>query len=233
MQWNIIETPPASAEENMEKDRQLLMDLGTQINPILHLYNWKNLSITFGHFVQIEKVLRVDRAKGMGIDLAKRPTGGGVVFHLWDLAFSVLVPTTCPIFSENPLKNYACINRVIQRIAIDFLKTETNLMEKETLNTNKNCSNFCMAHPTKYDVVIMNKKIAGAAQRKTRHGFLHQGTIALIPSDKKILSELLEEEICQAIEQSTFPLFKNSQELENRRDLLKKKLKLFFNELNP
>ena len=42
------------------------------------------------------------------------------------------------------------------------------------------CQHFCMARPTKYDLIVAGKKVAGAAQRQIKSGYLHQGSIAMV-----------------------------------------------------
>jgi len=164
--------------------------------------------------------------------MSRRPTGGGVVFHLWDLAFSVLIPAKCSLFSENTLENYALVNRVVQEVvAQEFVKGATTLTPMDSDALSAECSHFCMARPTKYDVMLEGRKIAGAAQRKTKDGFLHQGTIALISPDQELLSKLLDEEVKEAMLKSTFPLFNDPQELDNGRKLITERLKRFFTEL--
>jgi lipoate---protein ligase len=189
MDWEIIERAAASAEENMEVDAKLLEELGARSRPILHLYGWARPSVTFGYFIKPEKVLDVEEAKRRGIEWARRPTGGGVVFHLWDLAFSVLVPAKSKLFSANTLENYRLINGVVQEMAQEWLGREVDLTPED----GGSCGNFCMAGPTKYDVVIAGKKIAGAAQRKTKEGFLHQGTIALVRPEEEILEAVVKD----------------------------------------
>jgi lipoate-protein ligase A len=46
-------------------------------------------------------------------------------------------------------------------------------------------SNACFANPVAADVLLEGRKIAGAAQRRTRTGLLHQGSIqhATLPAD--------------------------------------------------
>ena len=39
------------------------------------------------------------------------------------------------------------------------------------------CDNECFANPVRADVMIDGRKIAGAAQRRTRRGLLQQGSI--------------------------------------------------------
>ena len=231
MEWDVLETGVSSATENMELDGELLAQLGGRENPILHLYEWKRPSVTFGYFIRPERVVNLGEAEKAGLDWSRRPTGGGVVFHLWDLAFSVLVPARCSLFSENTLENYGLVNRVVQKVVKDFLGAATSLIPTDGDLVHPQCSHFCMARPTKYDVVLEGRKIAGAAQRKTKDGFLHQGTIALIPPDEELLLKLLAPEVKEAMVQSTFPLFNDPQELDNGRQLLTERLKRFFTEL--
>jgi lipoate-protein ligase A len=50
---------------------------------------------------------------------------------------------------------------------------------------------FCMARPTRYDVMWEGKKVGGAAQRRSRHAYLHQGTIAITPAPQRVLEDVL------------------------------------------
>lgn len=178
--WTVIETPPSSAFEIMEKDRQLLADL--EETPILHLYEWEAQAATYGHFIKIEEHLKTPSI----LDLAKRPTGGGIIFHTFDLAFSVLLPASHPAFSDNTLSNYHYINSGVAR-ALEA----TELLPNEPIPLDAPSTHFCMAKPTKYDVMIGGRKLAGAAQRKMRQGLLHQGSISLAPPNEAFLDEVL------------------------------------------
>lgn len=191
MRWTILDTREASAEKNMTLDAELLEQLGEEA--ILHFYEWERPSISHGYFIEPGALLNLQNVQKRGIDLARRPTGGGVVFHLWDFAFSVLVPSSSPHFSHNPLHNYAFINRAVLAAVQEFLGTREKweLISDDAPAWDETCTSFCMAKPTKYDVVLRGKKIAGAAQRKRKQGFLHQGTIALVMPPKEELFELL------------------------------------------
>jgi lipoate-protein ligase A len=77
-----------------------------------------------------------------------------------------------------------------------------------------------MAKPTKYDVMWEDKKIAGAAQRKTRKGFLHQGTIALVNPNREYLEQILlpGTKVREAMLAHTCPLLgKSAQAFERER----------------
>ncbi len=223
MAWNILETKAASAEENMQLDAKLLDNLEGQERPILHLYEWEKQSATFGHFVKPEELLNLAEAKKRGLDLARRPTGGGIVFHLWDLAFSVLVPAKSKLFSTNTLDNYNLVNQVVKDVVKEFIdiSDEISLTPDDAPFQDQTCTRFCMARPTKYDVMLQGKKIAGAAQRKTKDGFLHQGTIALLLPDPELLGAVLPSvAVGEAMMQTTFALLSDPKELkEGRREL--------------
>ena len=77
-------------------------------------------SATFGYFVNPGKFLDLDHVREKGLNLARRPTGGGIIFHLWDMAFSVIVPAHCPEFSMNTLDNYAFVNCVVLEAVGEF-----------------------------------------------------------------------------------------------------------------
>src|SRR5579872_4776074 len=97
----VLDTGVNEADVNMAIDAELLESLESRREPLLHLYEWKDRSATYGYFVKPEEYLDLAAVKRRGLNLARRPTGGGIIFHEWDLAFSVLVPEKSPFFSLN------------------------------------------------------------------------------------------------------------------------------------
>lgn len=217
MKWKVLDTGVRTAKENMALDAALLEDLAIDRDPLLHFYEWKQDAATFGHFVDPKKFL-----KNLDLDLAKRPTGGGIIFHVADFAFSILVPSSHPNYSLNSLENYAFINEQISK-AVAHLGIPQLLPTEPTSGV----AGYCMAKPTKYDVMVGGKKIGGAAQRRTRDGYLHQGSISLgLPSDE-FLKRYLDEEVVSAMSDLSYaPLGKKwtKQQLEEARADLKQKI---------
>ncbi len=234
MHLKVIDTGRASAEKNMQLDAELLETLSDE--PILHFYEWERESISYGYFIEPEKFLDLKQVQEGGIDLVRRPTGGGVVFHLWDFAFSVLIPATSPHFSLNTLDNYDFINRAVLQAVREFLgQSGLELIKHDAAAWDLSCNNFCMAKPTKYDLVLDGRKVAGAAQRKRKQGFLHQGTIALLMPPKGRLSGLLSPggKVGEAILAHTYPLLGSQvtriqieQAKQDLRRLLQKSLQM-------
>jgi lipoate---protein ligase len=235
MDWTILDSGKASADHLMEKDRQLLFQLEKEERPILHFYEWEKDSATYGHFVDPYQFLDADQVKALSLDLARRPTGGGIIFHIWDFAFSVLVPSSCCAFSQNTLENYAFVNQAVLEAVKEFLQTASPLeiIPDDVRTQEKDCRFFCMAKPTKYDVVLHGKKIAGAAQRKTKHGYLHQGTISMMMPSREYLQRVLRsyESIVESMFAFSFPLMgtrSSQQELKEGRLAIKELLKKYI-----
>lgn len=194
--WKIINSGKHTAFDNMLHDYQLLESLSSSEEPILHFYDWEGDCATYGYFTSPYHYLNENGVRKWGLNLAKRPTGGGIILHMCDLAFSVLLPSSHPSFSLNTLENYSFVNRKVGKAIERFLgsKKETSLLPQEPPVTKKDgCFHFCMAKPTQYDIIIEGKKVGGAAQRRTKQGFLHQGSIALTLPSRDYLGDILKD----------------------------------------
>jgi lipoate-protein ligase A len=226
--WIIQDTGAATAKENMSYDAHLLQNIDQYDSAVLHLYDWIGSCATYGLLVNPDDYLDPQGVKKMGLNLAQRPTGGGIIFHKWDFAFSVAIPCGHVLFSDNTLTNYRSINEPVLKAAKAFLgvKEDITIIPEDLPAPDLSCSRFCMAQPTKYDVVLHGKKIAGAAQRKTKKGFLHQGTISMVMPDPAFLAEVLHKgtEVLEAMVKSSFPLLGPSakeEELASGRKAIK------------
>ncbi len=224
----IIHTGASSAIENMALDTKYLQDL--EEDPILHLYDWKEPSFTYGYFVSLEKYLHLDVVETLKVSSARRPTGGGIVFHIWDYAFSFLMPSNHRFFSLNTLDNYRFVNEIVLDLVQEtfFLSEPVELIREDFPTLGMDCQNFCMAKPTQYDVVYRGMKIAGSAQRRTKKGFLHQGTISLgFPNVELLQKILISEDVKEAMMSYSFAPLGNeySQEmLQTMRQKIEEKI---------
>lgn len=235
--WELLNTGIKTAEENMQLDRSLLEKLSPQGPAILHLYRWKTPSATYGHFIKPHTLLNLEAAQKHHLALAKRPTGGGMIFHVSDLAFSVLMPAQHEKFSENTLENYHYINhKVLVAVQSVMKEASIELLPEAPAAVEDSCQNFCMAHPTIFDVMIGNKKIAGAAQRQRKQGFLHQGSISIAMPDERLLEEVLlpDTQVLKTMKAHTLLQGVWSlQDLEEIRAMLEKHLTRVFLEGSP
>lgn len=236
--WEILDTGRQSAEENMRLDGAILAEMDPGGPPLLHFYDWEGDAATYGHFIKIGDFLNLEEAKERGLNLARRPTGGGIVFHLWDFAFSVAVPSCSPYFSMNTLDNYHWVNRAVLK-AVEALRASVGalaLIGETPAFSDAASGRFCMAAPTIYDVVVGGKKVAGAAQRQRKNGFLHQGTISLIYPSESYLNAILKpgSEVLSAMKATILPVLgvdATKSDLIDARDALKTLLPNALNEM--
>jgi lipoate-protein ligase A len=225
----IMDSGRASADCHMKRDYQILSYFLSN-NSIINHYDWEGPSATYGCLLRPEKYLDLNKVKEIDLSLAKRPTGGGIVFHLWDLAFSFFLPATHPVFSLNTLDNYAIVNKAVISTVRDFLGSSTPvLLPQEPLPLDDAARNFCMAKPTKYDVMIDGRKVGGAAQRRTKLGLLHQGTISIVSPDFSYLEQVLlpGTAVIEAMRQNAYSLLSDGatpMELEEARRELREGL---------
>ena len=181
-----------SAAMNMAIDEALL-EMAT--NPSIRFYRWHSPALSFGYFGKFADV--VDYAARR--DLVRRWTGGGIVLHGDDLTYSVIVPRDDPVFAGSSMSIYenvhhalcealsvigkhadllavaaVCDRRIIQDRSIH--SWEITGREINATVTDRRYSD-CFATPVRADVLVDGRKVAGAAQRRTRAGLLHQGSI--------------------------------------------------------
>lgn len=183
----IIESGIADAQRHMDCDLELLKGFSSEDSPLLHLYDWPGDVITYGYFINPSQFLDITRLQTEGIQLARRPTGGGITFHFGDISFSLFIPASHPNYSTNTLNNYGFIHaKIAEEMVKRGLKPE--IYQKKG---HPEAQLFCLGGFSQYDLLIEGRKIAGGAQRRTRQGFLHQGTISLGPLPNEKLSKIL------------------------------------------
>ncbi|HEY2800095.1 MAG TPA: hypothetical protein VGI85_05840 [Chthoniobacterales bacterium] len=157
----------ADAATNMAID-ETLFELSN--GPVLRFYGWQRPALSFGYFGRFAEAAEQVANR----DLVRRWTGGGSVPHGDDLTYSLITPATHPAFALGPRAIYAELHRAIR----DALTAEGFAAELASAAAPK-ISDACFANPVRDDVLIGDRKIAGAAQRRTRRGFLQQGSIQL------------------------------------------------------
>ena len=152
-----------SAALNMAIDEALFE---AAILPTIRFYRWDHLVLSFGYFGRFAEVKNEPR------DLVRRWTGGGIVLHGEDLTYSIVIPAGDAAFAESPTAIYEKIHAAI-RAALAIIGTQAELAEQAA----PKLSDSCFANAVRADVLWNGRKVAGAAQRRTRRGLLQQGSI--------------------------------------------------------
>jgi lipoyl(octanoyl) transferase len=168
---------PQSAAMNMSLDEALLESATV---PTIRFYRWRSPALSFGYFGKFSDVAiyTTDR------DLVRRWTGGGIVFHGQDLTYSIVIPASDPVFHESSNAIYEKIHRALanalngigERAVVAGTVDLGGIAFQKQYAVSASGYN-CFANPVRADVMMDGRKIAGAAQRRTRRGLLQQGSI--------------------------------------------------------
>lgn len=152
----------------MALDEALLEAMPRIGTPVLRFYSWTEPAASFGYFQKYSEVERMTALR----PLVRRPTAGGLVPHDADWTYSLVFPTADCWYSLTAIQSYERVHRWIQS-AFARLNIAAELAS-ERRNTE---AGQCFFGYEKFDVLWRGKKIAGAAQRRTRDGLLIQGSV--------------------------------------------------------
>jgi lipoyl(octanoyl) transferase len=167
---NVYNGAEHSAATNMAIDEALLETAST---PLIRFYRWKSPALSFGYFGKFADVAEYVGER----DLVRRWTGGGIVFHGEDLTYSIVIPATDAAFEESSVSIYEKIHSALRDALLAIGKEAVVAAVADRGTGISDAGYSCFANPVRADVILNGRKIAGAAQRRTRAGLLHQGSI--------------------------------------------------------
>jgi lipoate-protein ligase A len=165
-----MDLTPRAAAVNMAIDEALLEQA---IVPSIRFYRWDHPALSFGYFGKFADVAGYQR------DSVRRWTGGGIVLHGNDLTYSLVIPASDSAFEQSSISIYENVHRALR----DTLSKSGQYAVVATVAdrgpgvSDAGYSGQCFANPVRADVLLSGRKIAGAAQRRTRRGLLQQGSI--------------------------------------------------------
>jgi len=152
-----------SGPEQMALDEALLESVST---PVLRIYRWDGPAVSFGYAQSLAAV----KKNHPFAPVVRRWTGGGIVEHGSDFTFSLVVPCDEPLAKLRPAETY----RLIHEISAGLIAGGTRLIRAGENTPGE----ACFTAPALHDVMTSKGlKLCGGAQRRTRRGFLHQGSI--------------------------------------------------------
>ena len=170
----VLDPEPHGAALNMALDEALLR---TACAPLLRIYLWERPAASFGYFGAWQEAARA----WPGRELVRRWTGGGIVPHGEDVTYTLIIPRGHPFYACSPRESYRSIHAAIAS-AIGAGSLAPSAAPK--------ISEACFENAAQHDVLLAGRKIAGAAQRRTRLGLLHQGSIQPVEDRARISAGL-------------------------------------------
>lgn len=189
--WQLILSSALSGQANMDLDLKLFNDFEKgSISSALRIYSWKPNCVSLGYSQKVKKEVDLDRAKTLGWDVVKRPTGGGIVFHNEaEVTYSLVTSIDNPVLPKGLVPSYKKISDAVVyglnqlglhaqiRNPIPRLRSgqESEIRNKSKILNPK--SQLCFSYPAEYEIVVDGRKIVGSAQKRGRKALLQQGSI--------------------------------------------------------
>ncbi len=168
MTGDVYLTGPGEPAFNMAFDEAMLLAMPRLARPILRFYGWNQPAATFGYSQKYADVEAVTLLR----PLIRRPTGGGVVPHDADWTYSLAFPTNSNWYELKAEESYRQVHAWLKAAFGQF-----NIPTELAPCCKKELPGQCFIGHEKSDLLWHGRKIAGAAQRRTRDGLLIQGSI--------------------------------------------------------
>lgn len=175
--WRLLKLEVNDAFTNMAIDEAIVTARIQNLVPnTLRCYQWKPSAVSIGRFQDIANEIQIENCRQKGVDIVRRITGGGTVYHdsQGEITYSVIAKEkdfgTLDVFQAY---NTIC-NGLIEAAKILGITADFNPGDP------KNCPN----------IAIQRKKISGSAQFHKSGVLLQHGTFLLEADLEKMFTFL-------------------------------------------
>ncbi|MEX0657011.1 MAG: biotin/lipoate A/B protein ligase family protein [Nitrosopumilaceae archaeon] len=174
--------------------------------PIFRIYGWSNPCVSIGYFQSINDI-DFQKCKSEAVDVVRRITGGGSVFHEKELTYSFVSRKYPPKIIDSYQEICQIIVSGLHTLGIDAKFSPLN------------------------DITVDGKKIGGNAQTRKDGVLLQHGTILLEVNKEKMFSLLkvpVEKISDKKISDAKYRVSQISKTFDQVAESLKDSLKLVF-----
>lgn len=169
--FRVLQTGFSDAYFNMGLDEAILGAVASGAAlPTLRFYGWKPPAISIGYFQGIREEIDIDACRQGGVDIVRRITGGGAVFHEEEVTYSIVIPEGHPLA---PLSIPASYDILCAGITAGLSGLGVR-------------SEFAPIN----DILCGGRKVSGNAQTRKRGCLLQHGTILLKVDVEKMFALL-------------------------------------------
>lgn len=156
--WRLIPFQYHNAAVNMAIDEAVAEAISfNEASPTVRVYGWRPSAVSIGRFQSADDEVELEECRRRGIDLVRRRTGGGAVFHdeEGEITYSIICPERLVSKDINESYREICQNIIS---ALASLQIEA---EFKPIN----------------DILVGGRKISGSAQTRRQGIFTMHGTV--------------------------------------------------------
>lgn len=145
--------------------------LEAAVQPVLRVYDWHGKWGSIGYFGGLEEARAAFPAD---MQWVRRWTGGGTVDHRADWTYTVVSPFDESLTRLKGAESY----RLLHDALAEALRMES-IDARLSTGTEATGASLCFENPVSHDLMDSSRrKLAGAGQRRTKKGLLHQGSVS-------------------------------------------------------
>jgi lipoate-protein ligase A len=177
--WRLLGLDAGDAFTNMAIDEAILTArIAGKVPNTLRFYRWKPSAVSIGRFQDPFDEVHVENCRKRGVDIVRRITGGGAVYHDYsgEITYSVVVDGKDLGHADMDLIS---AYRTVCEGLVEAVRILGALAEFSLLDA-KQCPN----------ITIKGKKISGSAQSYKKGMLLQHGTFLMHINHKKMFTFL-------------------------------------------
>jgi len=204
--WRLLGLEVGDAFTNMAMDEAILTArIAGKVPNTIRFYRWKPSAVSIGRFQDLFSEVHVENCRKHGVDVVRRITGGGAVYHDYDgeITYSLVV--------DDADMDIISAYKAVCAGLIEAVKILGTIAEFNPLDS-KQCPN----------ITIKGKKISGSAQSCKRGILLQHGTFLVDINHEKMFTFLKvpwAKTLVDVLEVSKKKLTSAQQELELRMSM--------------
>lgn len=161
--------------------------------PVLRLYGWSPPAFSYGRFQKPEEILHPDRCRADNVQVVKRITGGGVLYHARELTYSLVCPADFIPGSRSVKDAFFRLTSFLltfyKRLGLPALHAADHYTGDKRVGER---TPLCFSGVESCDILINGRKIGGNAQRRLKNVIFQHGSIPLQQMADKAAPYLLQ-----------------------------------------
>ncbi len=145
-----------------------------RLAPTLRLYGWSPPALSLGRGQKAPDGEGRGFLLENGVDLVRRPSGGGGVLHDAERTYAVIGRLRSGPFPGGVLDTY---RRVSEALGLALRRLGIDVSPADGPSRTRPAMTACFDIASPYELIWRGKKLVGSAQLRRRHGFLQHGAL--------------------------------------------------------
>ena len=177
--FRLIRSHPAAASYNMALDEKVFFRYLKDKVPVFRVYSFQEPSFTYGVSQKPEREINISECAKDGVHLARRMTGGGILFHNNEITYSFACGKEDIGEDRRVFVSYRNICGFLMLFYRYLGLKPFFALEADDFNERSAAHPLCSASREKYDITINGRKIGGNAQKRNKEAVFQHGSIPI------------------------------------------------------